>query len=346
MKTIRTISIFIFLILLSVSVQAQKEVFKGDTIWYKTNKMLVVVVSSDFASQSPGSQAIKEKIARLQKILDQMAIAEPAEDEQVVIEFRSYSDDPYVENFKDLSLRKEKKDSKQLIVFGDGTIFDKDDGQYCLNLIFNDIQLQIFVNQLSDLAYFSSDSFNKETGSGTAALSDKLGEVYRKTPVQAWVDLRQEEPEVFIQRPRNKPLDMLLLKGGIGAGWAKNTFVTSIDFNIGLGFARRGMLRNIFSMEWNMMYDFSSSTNNQLFDVNHFVSLGWEHNFSNPGEKDKWYGFSFGYLAKRNNDFFEENTYRFSMNKKINDTFTVKPELYFNDFFKNVYPGIRLSVAF
>ncbi|WP_303923176.1 hypothetical protein [Draconibacterium sediminis] len=346
MKSIQRISVFILLIFISGSVLAQKDVFKGDTIWYKSNKLLVEVVSPDFSTQATETQTVKDQIIRLQKMLDQMSIAEPAEDEQVVIELRTYSDDPFVENFKDLTLWNEKKDSKQLIVFGDGTIFEKDFGQYCFHLIANDMQLRIFVNQLSDLAYFSSESFKEEAARGTEALKDKLGKVYRKNPVQAWVDLRQDEPSVFVQRPRNKSLDMLMLSGGVGAGWAKNTFVSSIDFKFGLAFSRRGMLRNSFFMEWNLMYDFSNSSNNHLFDVNHFVSLGWEHNFSNPGENDKWYGFSFGYLTKRNNNFFEDNTYRFSMNKRINDTFSVKPELYFNDFFKNVYPGIRLSVAF
>ena len=94
------------------------------------------------------------------------------------------------------------------------------------------------------------------------------------------------------------------------------------------------------------MYDFSGSNENKFFELNHFVSLAWEHNFSNSPLEDKWYGFSAGYLVKRNNDFFKENTFRVSVKKRINDTISLKPELYFNDFFKNIYPGVRFTVTF
>ena len=346
MKTIRTIVILILLTVISQSANAVSEPFKGDTIRYKFDNMLLEVTSSGFLSNSPEKLQLAEKAEQLQKILSQLSIAEPAKDEHVIIEFRSLNDDLFVENFKDLSLKNKKKDTKQLVVFGDGTIFEKDFGRYCLHLIYREVELKIFVDQLSDLSYFSSEAFSQEAISGTEALTDKVGEVYRKNPVQAWVDLRENEPKVFIQEPAHKSMDMLILSGGIGSGWVKNSFVSDINFKLGLGFSRKGMMKNIYSAEWNMMYDFSDSNENKFFELNHFVSIGWEHNFSNTPMEDKWYGISVGYLVKRNNDFFKENTFKISIKKKINDTISLKPELYFNDFFKNVYPGIRFSVAF
>ena len=139
---------------------------------------------------------------------------------------------------------------------------------------------------------------------------------------------------------------MLVLSAGIGSGWVKNTFVSDINFRMGFTFGNKGMFKNMYAIDYNMMYDFSESNENKFYELNHFVALTWEHNFSNTPVEDQWYGFSVGYLVKRNNDFFKDNTFKVSVNKKINNTFIVKPELYFNDFFKNVYPGIRLSVAF
>ena len=139
---------------------------------------------------------------------------------------------------------------------------------------------------------------------------------------------------------------MLILSAGIGSGWVKNTFVSDVTLRMGISLGKKGLYKNAYFVDWNMMYDFSESNDNKFFELNHFVSLSWDHNFSHTPEQDKWYGFSVGYLVKRNNDFFKDNTFRLAVNKKINDTFVVKPELYFNDFFKNVYPGIRLSVAF
>ena len=72
-------------------------------------------------------------------------------------------------------------------------------------------------------------------------------------------------------------MDMLILSGGIGSGWVKNSFVSDIIFKLGLGFSRKGMMKNIYSAEWNMMYVFSDSNENKFFELNHFVSIGWEH---------------------------------------------------------------------
>lgn len=346
MKTVKTIAFVIFLSIISLSVNAVNGFFKGDTIRYKFDKMLVEVVSSNFISKSPEKTKMDERIEQVQKILGEMSIAEPAEDERVTIVFRDMSNDLVVGNFTDLELKNDKRNSKKLVVFDDGTIFDKDFGRYCLCFSYRAMEMKIFVDQLSDLSYFSTDLFKQKAKSGTESIRQKIGQTYRKNPVQAWVDLRGDEPKVFIQNSSYKPLDMLLISGGIGSGWVKNTFVSDINLRLGLGFARKGMMKNIYSVEWSMMYDFSNSTDDNFFDLNHFVSLSWEHNFSNSPQDEKWYGFSFGYLAKRSNDFFKENTFRFSVNKKINNTFSVKPELYFNDFLKNVYPGIRVAVAF
>ena len=346
MKTIKTIAIVIILTIISQSANAASDIFKGDTIRYKFDKMLVEVTSTNFTANSPEKLQLAEKTGQLQKILDQLSIVRPAEDEYVLIEYRSTNDKQFVENTRNLSLNNEKKNTKQLVIFGDGTIFEKDFGKYCLHLIYGEIEFKIFVDQLSDLSYFSSEAFKMKSNSGTVALSDKIGKGYRKNPVQAWIDLRDDEPKVFIEEPAFKPMDMLILSGAIGAGWVRNTFVSDFSFRIGLGFVNRGMMKNIYSIDWSLMYDFSNSSADNYFDLNHFVSLGWEHNFSNSPLDEKWYGLSFGYLVSRNNDFFKENTFRLSMNKKINNTFSVKPELYFNDFFKNIYPGIRVSVAF
>ncbi len=55
---------------------------------------------------------------------------------------------------------------------------------------------------------------------------------------------------------------------------------------------------------------------------------------------------SLGYLINRNGDFFEKNTFRLGAGKlKLTKT-TIEPSLYFNNFFKGVTPGIRISQSF
>jgi hypothetical protein len=342
----KTIIPFILLVLLAQLSALSNTPFKGDTIWYKFDNMLVEVVSTDFKATSPETSKVVESMVKMKRVLEQLTITEPAQDEQVMITFRDLSDKVRVWNYRDIELTREKKSSKNLMVFDDGTIFEKDFGRYCVSIICNDWEIRYYINELSVLDEIESENFSTKAGQGTQSVSAKVGSLYRKTPIQAWVDLRKEQPEVFIQNSGYKPNDMLLISGGIGSGWVKNTFVSDLNFRFGLGFARHGMMKNIYSLDWSMMYDFSNSNDDRYFELNHFMSLSWEHNFSNSPLDEKWYGFSFGYLIKRNNDFFKENTFRFSVNKKINNTFSVKPELYFNDFFKNIYPGIRIAVAF
>ena len=56
--------------------------------------------------------------------------------------------------------------------------------------------------------------------------------------------------------------------------------------------------------------------------------------------------FSLGYLINRNGDFFEKNTFRFGAGKlKLLKT-TIEPSIYFNNFFKGVTPGIRITQGF
>lgn len=346
MKTVKTITIVILLLVVSKTLWAVDSNFKGDTIHYKFDKMLVEIVSSNFVQNSPEKTQMAERIKQVQKILDEMAIEVPAEDERVTITLRDMGDNVNVWNYKNLELKRKKKAAKNLIIFDDGTIFEKEFGRYCICFLYKTLDMKIYVDDLADLSFFTSETFKEKAHEGTESIIKKVGEGYRKSPVQAWVDLRGDAAKVYVQSPAFKYLDMLIITGGIGSGWVKNTFVSDLDFRLGLGFSRRGMMKNIYAVDWNMMYDFSNSNENHFFEINHFLSLSWEHNFSNTPNEDKWYGFSAGYLVKRNHDFFKKNTFRVSVKKKINDTISLKPELYFNDFLKNIYPGIRVSVAF
>ncbi|WP_346856278.1 hypothetical protein [uncultured Draconibacterium sp.] len=345
MKTIKTILLSVLMVLLSFSVLAVSEFHKGDTIRYKFDKMLIEVASTNAITKPPHKLAMQERVQQIQKVLDEMTVVPPADDERITISFRDQDDDLLVWNFKEIELSRTKRNTKSLVVFDDGTTFDKDFGRYCIFFSYRAMDMKLFIDDLDNLSFFLSEEFEKKAQQSEDFMKKEFGEKYKKGIV-AWLDLRGDEVKAHYQNNISKNLDMLLLSGGIGSGWIKNTFVSDINFRLGVSFSKKGMFKNLYAVDYSMMYDFSESNENKFFELNHFVALTWEHNFSNTPVSDKWYGFSVGYLVKRNNDFFKENTFKIAVNKKINDTFIVKPELYFNDFFKNVYPGIRLSVAF
>lgn len=56
--------------------------------------------------------------------------------------------------------------------------------------------------------------------------------------------------------------------------------------------------------------------------------------------------FSLGYLINRKGNYFDKNTFRLGAGKLQLLKTTIEPSLYFNNFFKGVTPGIRISQAF
>ncbi|MDQ6902656.1 MAG: hypothetical protein M3139_06550 [Bacteroidota bacterium] len=56
--------------------------------------------------------------------------------------------------------------------------------------------------------------------------------------------------------------------------------------------------------------------------------------------------FSLGYLINRNGNYFDKNTFRFGAGKFQLSKTTIEPSIYFNNFFKGVTPGIRISQYF
>jgi hypothetical protein len=95
-------------------------------------------------------------------------------------------------------------------------------------------------------------------------------------------------------------------------------------------------------------YFFFSNTNNQFQTFrNDFVTLRMVE-FDKP-EKGGWsfvQNFSIGYLAGRRGNWFEPNTFKFSLPGIRNHTLQIEPEFYFNNFFRNFSPTLRLSLFF
>ena len=95
-------------------------------------------------------------------------------------------------------------------------------------------------------------------------------------------------------------------------------------------------------------YFFFSNNNNQFQTYrNDFVTLR-KIEFDKP-EKAGWsfvQNFSIGYLVGRRGNMFEENTFKFSLPGIRNHTLQIEPEFYFNNFFKNFSPTLRLGLYF
>jgi hypothetical protein len=69
-------------------------------------------------------------------------------------------------------------------------------------------------------------------------------------------------------------------------------------------------------------------------------------NFRNNGIGLIYSNASIGYLIKRNGNWFEKNTVKFSLPGLQSKNIILEPEFYFNDFFKHFSPSLKLTLFF
>jgi hypothetical protein len=142
---------------------------------------------------------------------------------------------------------------------------------------------------------------------------------------------------------KNKPtgnLDMLSLMAGVGANVYQNQFLTDFTGEIGLQLNHKGILRNQFYVSNNLIFSFDPSST-----INNFTNIGYRRNFSHQKDKPNWLGVELGTLTKRSGELFQPNTMRLGMNWNAGKGIIVSPQLYFNGFFQQVSPGLRIGIG-
>ena len=132
----------------------------------------------------------------------------------------------------------------------------------------------------------------------------------------------------------------------------KNYFVPS--FSLGVEFTFTNRDRNykwVPGLFWEPHFLFAKDNNGKLHTYrNDFLTLTYGQGGTKDHNPRKEFSFntvfSLGYLIHREGDFIEKNTFRFGAGKlKLTKT-TIEPSMYFNNFFKGVTPGIRISQSF
>lgn len=340
MKTKKTIiAVFILLSFFLVKKSSGSEKFKGDTLRIWFNEFMIEVNSVDLNKQHLSEINLSETAISTYHLLESVSVPKPENDETYLISISEWGGKLKLE-YQNATFDKIKKDSKK-IVFSKGKLLETDFGNYAVKIENIDFTLIYYLYDLADLSKISGDAFDSQISQ-----AQKLIPANRKK-VNGWLKWNGTDSfeTYFLSESNPYTLDMLNLTAGVGAGVIKNQWVNDVNFKVGIGFAKKGIMRNAYFAEYKMYYDFSPTGENKLFSVNGFLSLGYEHNFSNNIDKEKWIGFSLGYLVDRKTEFFNKNTWRLSLQKRINQTISVSPELYFDGFFKNVYPGVQIGVS-
>lgn len=214
-------------------------------------------------------------------------------------------------------------------------------------------RLSFFVNQLSDLNTFSSAGLNEKINTiqknkNSRWIKDREGIWYIKNGDKSIYSNHQAAGYVS----GTGAGDYLTSLTAVNVQNYKNYFVPSASLGIGLGF-NNGRVKRELGLLWEPNFFFAKNTQGSLQTYrNDFLTFSYKR-FPLKKEADAQSfsfinGFSFGYLIRRKGDFFEKNTMRIGaqaaslLKGKVN----LEPVLYFNNFFKGLTPGLRLTVNF
>ncbi len=146
--------------------------------------------------------------------------------------------------------------------------------------------------------------------------------------------------------------DMLAIMLSVNIQNYKNYFVPSFSLGFQITHSNR---QRTFKWEpglfWEPHFFFAKDAQGNLKTYrNDFLTLTYGQGGVKNYDPRKDFSFSavlsLGYLIHRSGDLIEKNTFRLGMGKvKLLKT-TIEPSLYFNNFFKGVTPGIRISQSF
>ena len=131
----------------------------------------------------------------------------------------------------------------------------------------------------------------------------------------------------------------------------KNNFVPSISLGFDLVF-NNGINKKYFGLALENHFFFAKDINGKVKTFqNNFLTLSYKQTYFNEKNTAIFHfspDLSLSYLVKRRGEFYDKNTFRLGLGKinMYKETVSLEPSLYFNNLFKNITPGLRLSVGF
>jgi len=167
---------------------------------------------------------------------------------------------------------------------------------------------------------------------------------YSEVPFTAWFKSDQNYQSNLLYQRNSRPFsnDQINIIGGTSIENTKGEWLGSAYLGLDLILGAKNEFKHCFSFRYEWMYDFSSGNKN----INHWLVCGYANNTSWDSNKINWQGLEFGYLISRKGDLFNKDTFRLGSKQKIYGSLYVTPQIYFNKFFKDVIPSVKISVGF
>jgi len=196
-------------------------------------------------------------------------------------------------------------------------------------------QLHIEYNEIESLVSADLIEKLKEVIDTTSTIQGRFSKIYNYSFIEGnLVHNKQLDEQVG-------KTDMLFIKGGVGASLIKNQPVIDLAAEIGLGFGKKGILKNQFYLSYTPLFDF---VDNSTIDLNHFVNLGYRYNLSKNKNDSNWLGLELGYLVSQEGDLFNEDTFKIGVNWEVGKYISISPQLYVSK--ELTYPAVRVGFGF
>ena len=195
------------------------------------------------------------------------------------------------------------------------------------------------IKQLEELTKYDFPQILKNTDQQIRKENDWY---FKSSPFVAWVKINKNYSAELLHQNTTMATanDQIILSAGTSLENIKGNWNGSFYARMTVQLGNKNLAKQAFSLGYEWMYDFSSGKEN----INHWVDLGYQRNFSKNPNKGDWYGLNLGYLAKQNGDLFEKDSFRLGIEKKVTENISIVPQIYFNDFFKNPYPGFKIKI--
>ncbi len=216
--------------------------------------------------------------------------------------------------------------------------------------------INVLVNNLKDINELPADAGKRSTALIREAIDKHYKMPIKKNPRHLYYAVfNLENGEMVAPDSKNyhairsgsDQLEISINKPMVS--YARGTAFTGFSLGAAFNYAKtRGMggSRMAIGVYWEPNFAFGRDSIGKVNGSrNDFLTLRFEEIWNKPyGQFEVMNTFSFGYLIRQSGNYFENNTMKLGISGLAFGKLQLEPELYFNNFFKNVSPGIRMSL--
>ena len=146
---------------------------------------------------------------------------------------------------------------------------------------------------------------------------------------------------------KQHPLDMLFITGIGGVGLVRDQIYPQLSAKMGITFSNRFKRPNIRpSIIYDALFFAEKISEGYQMNINGFLSVSFEKNFSKKSKGPSWGGIGAGLLVRQSGDYFTGNTMKFFISHESENRISIVPEFYLTDDFKKFTFGTTLRYTF